>query len=73
MSPEQARGKVVDRRADIWAFGVLLYEMLCGRLLYHGELASDLMAAVILKDLDWEKLPATTLPRIRELLIRPEK
>jgi eukaryotic-like serine/threonine-protein kinase len=70
MSPEQARGKPVDRRADIWSFGVVLYEMLCGRQLYSGELPSDLLAAVILKDPDWEPLPAGTPPRIRELLQR---
>ncbi len=70
MSPEQARGKVVDRRADIWAFGVVLYEMLCGRQLYSGELASDMLAAVILKEPDWEPLPANTPGRIRELLAR---
>ena len=70
MSPEQARGKTADRRADIWAFGVVLYEMLCGRRLYEGELASDMLAAVILKDPDWEALPATTPARIRDLLQR---
>jgi Tol biopolymer transport system component len=70
MSPEQARGKIADRRADIWSFGVVLYEMLCGKPLYSGELASDLLAAVILKDPDWAPLPASTPPRIRELLER---
>src|SRR5439155_23620715 len=70
MSPEQARGKAVDRRCDIWSFGVVLYEMLCGRQLYSGEMASDLLAAVILKEPDWEALPAGTPARIRDLLER---
>jgi dipeptidyl aminopeptidase/acylaminoacyl peptidase len=60
----------VDRRADIWSFGVVLYEMLSGCRLYSGEMASDMLAAVILKDPDWETLPATTPARIRELLQR---
>ena len=70
MSPEQARGKPVDRRADIWSFGVVLYEMLCGRPLYGGEMASDMLAAVILKNPDWDALPEGTPARVRELLGR---
>ena len=70
MSPEQARGKPVDRRADIWSFGVVLYEMIAGQRLYGGELASDMLAAVILKDPDWSVLPAATPLKIRELLER---
>ena len=71
MSPEQARGKRVDRRADIWAFGVVLYEMLTGSVLFGGgETISDSLAAVITKEPDWETLPKDTPPRIRKLLQR---
>jgi Tol biopolymer transport system component len=70
MSPEQARGKPADRRADIWAFGVVLYEMLSGRQIFGGETASDSMAAVITREPDWTALPAVVPPRIRELLRR---
>jgi Tol biopolymer transport system component len=68
MSPEQARGKAVDKRADIWAFGVVVFEMLTGRRLFHGETTSDTLAAVLKTDPDWALLPAETPPRIRELL-----
>lgn len=68
MAPEQARGKPVDRRADIWAFGVILFEMLSGTRAYSGEMLSDVVAAVIMKEPDWNALPAR-LPRgVRELL-----
>ena len=71
MAPEQARGKPVDRRADIWAFGVILYEMLAGASLFGGgETVSDSLAAVITKEPDWKALPADTPPRIRRLLER---
>lgn len=70
MSPEQARGKKVDRRADIWAFGVVLWEMLTGRRLFEGETVSDLLAAVLTRDLDMKELPAITPPSIRRLLTR---
>jgi Tol biopolymer transport system component/predicted Ser/Thr protein kinase len=70
MSPEQARGKVVDRRADIWAFGVVLYEMLTGRRAFEGEETSDVLAAVLRQDIDWTALPAPTPPRLRRLLER---
>src|SRR6516164_3069508 len=70
MSPEQARGKTVDRRADIWAFGVVLYEMFTGQRLFGGETVSDTLAAVITKEPDWEALPPSTPPRIRELTRR---
>src|SRR3990172_529496 len=62
MSPEQARGKTVDKRADIWAFGVLLYEMLTGRRLFSGETVSDVLAAVLTREPEWGLLPPT-LPR----------
>ena len=71
MSPEQARGKRVDKRADIWAFGVVLYEMLTGSHLYGGgETVTDTLAAVVLKDPQWDSLPTDTPPRIRRLLER---
>jgi len=53
MSPEQARGKGVDKRADIWAFGCVLYEMLAGRRLFEGDEVSDTLAFVLTKDPDW--------------------
>jgi serine/threonine protein kinase len=58
MAPEQARGKPVDRRADIWAFGVVLSEMLTGRRLFGGETTSDTLAAVLAKEPDWGRIPA---------------
>ena len=70
MSPEQARGKRVDRRADIWAFGCLLYEMLSGRAAFTGETTSDILASVIRAEPDWSSLPGSVPPRIRELLHR---
>jgi serine/threonine protein kinase/Tol biopolymer transport system component len=57
MAPEQARGKPVDRRADIWAFGVVLYEMLTGRKLFDGETVTDVLAAVVRQEVDWATLP----------------
>src|SRR5262245_44270044 len=59
MAPEQAKGKAVDKRADIWAFGVVLYEMLTGRMLFSGETTSETMAAVMMKAPDWNALPAS--------------
>src|SRR5712691_11106787 len=70
MEPEQAKGKMVDKRADIWAFGVVLYEMLTGRMLFSGETVSETMALVMTKEPDWNTLPATTPVGIRELLRR---
>jgi len=57
MSPEQARGYEVDRRSDIWAFGVILYEMLTGDRLFEGETATDTLAAILHKEPDWDVLP----------------
>ena len=70
MSPEQARGKAVDKRADIWAFGCVLYEMLSGRRLFKQDEVSDTLALVLTKDPDWGALPADTPPAIRRLLRR---
>src|SRR5687767_14607215 len=70
MSPEQARGKPVDKRADIWAFGVVLYEMLSGQMLFQGETVSDVLAAVLRADIDLSKLPPSVPPGIRQLLSR---
>ncbi len=70
MSPEQAKGKAVDRRADIWAFGCVLYEMLTGKMAFRGETVTDTLAAVIREEPDWSQLPAATPVRIRVLLQR---
>jgi serine/threonine-protein kinase len=70
MSPEQAKGKSVDRRADIWAFGCLLYEMLAGRRAFGGEAVTETLATVIRDEPDWSALPQATPPRIRDLLKR---
>jgi serine/threonine-protein kinase len=70
MSPEQARGKSVDKRADIWAFGVLLFEMLSGRRLFEGETVSDVLAAVLRQDPDWNQLPPDTPKAVRRVLGR---
>ena len=70
MSPEQAKGKGVDRRGDIWAFGVLLFEMLSGRQLFTGDSVTDTLAAVLRSDIDFARLPASTPPAIRSLLRR---
>jgi len=70
MSPEQAKGKSVDRRADIWAFGCVLYEMLSGKMAFHGETVTDTLASVIKDDPDWSRLPAATPVRVRVLLLR---
>jgi serine/threonine protein kinase/Tol biopolymer transport system component len=64
MSPEQARGKAVDRRADIWAFGVVLFEMLTGQRLFAGETVSDTLAAVLKEEPDWTRVPV----KVRRLL-----
>ncbi len=68
MSPEQAKGKVVDRRADIWAFGVVLFEMLTGERLFKGEDISDVLAAVLRHEIDWAALPKATPMRLKRLL-----
>jgi len=70
MSPEQARGRVVDRRADIWAFGCVLYEMLTGAKAFGGDDVTDTIAAVVRAEPEWTKLPAATPQSIRRLLRR---
>src|SRR5262249_6267181 len=70
MSPEQAKGKAVDRRADIWAFGAVVFEMLTGKMLFSGETVSETMAFVMTKEPDWDALPKNTPSRLRELLRR---
>ena len=70
MSPEQARGKAVDKRTDIWAFGCVLYEALTGRRAFPGETTSDTIAAILEREPDWTALPAATPPPVRRLLHR---
>ncbi len=70
MSPDQARGKKVDRRADIWAFGVVLWEMLTGRKLFEGDTVSDVLASVLKEAPDLDALPQDTPPALRRLLAR---
>jgi serine/threonine protein kinase len=70
MSPEQARGRLVDKRADIWAFGCVLYECLTGRRAFYGETVSDTLAHILKSEPDWNKLSPDTPTRIRTLLRR---
>jgi eukaryotic-like serine/threonine-protein kinase len=70
MSPERAKGRSVDRRADVWAFGCVLYEMLTGKMTFQGESVTDTLAAVIRAGPDSSQLPATTPIRVRLLLQR---
>jgi serine/threonine protein kinase len=70
MSPEQASGQVADKRADIWSFGVVLFEMLTGGPLFTGKTVSHVLADVLRADPDWKRLPVNLHPRIRMLLER---
>ena len=70
MSPEQARGLVVDSRTDVWSFGCVLYEMLAGTKAFSGATASDTLAAILEHELDWQRLPVATPERIVRLLRR---
>jgi eukaryotic-like serine/threonine-protein kinase len=70
MSPEQAKSKSVDRRADVWAFGCVLYEMLTGKKAFPGDSVADTLAAVIKEEPDWSRLPSFTPARVRGLLQR---
>ena len=68
MAPEQARGKAADRRSDIWAFGVVLYEMLVGRPLFAGDSVTEVLASVLRSDVMWDALPPSTPASVRRLL-----
>ncbi len=70
MSPEQARGKAIDKRTDIWAFGCVLYEMLTGRIAFAGDTVSDTIGKILEREPDWSALPASTPAAIRRLLFR---
>src|SRR5262249_22769678 len=70
MSPEQAAGRESDRAADVWAFGCVLYEMLAGRPAFDGGTVSEILAAVLKSEPDWDRLPAATPQTIRRLLRR---
>jgi len=70
MSPEQARGKAVDRRTDIWAFGCVLYELLTGKQAFQGETATDIIAKILTGEPDWKALPPTIPAQVHELLRR---
>jgi Tol biopolymer transport system component/predicted Ser/Thr protein kinase len=70
MSPEQARGRPVDRRADVWAFGCVLYEMLSGQSAFRGDDVSMIMASVLKKDLQWDALPQDTPSPLRRMIER---
>ena len=70
MSPEQAKGREADKRADVWAFGCVLYEMLSGRQPFHGSAITEVLAAVIHTEPDWSALPAAVPGTVRRLLRR---
>jgi len=70
MSPEQAKGKAVDKRADIWAFGCVLYEALTGRRAFAGETAAEILANVLKSEPDWDRLPAQLPGGVRKILER---
>ena len=70
MSPEQARGKTVDKRTDIWAFGCCLYEALTGRMVFQGDTLSDTIAGILERDPNWKALPESTTPGVRVVLRR---
>jgi serine/threonine protein kinase len=70
MSPEQARGKSVDKRADIWAFGAVLYEMLTGQAAFQGEDVTEILAAVVKGGANLDLLPKNIHPRVREVIVR---
>jgi tetratricopeptide (TPR) repeat protein len=70
MSPEQAQGKHVDKRTDIWSFGCLLYELLTGLRAFRGENATETLAKILEREPDWQALPSATPAKVRELLLR---
>jgi Tol biopolymer transport system component/tRNA A-37 threonylcarbamoyl transferase component Bud32 len=73
MAPEQARGEAVDKRADIWSFGVVLYELVTGRLLFKGKTLTDTLAAVLTVEPDWSRVPGEVLPLLRRCLAKDPK
>ena len=73
MSPEQARGKTVDKRADIWAFGVVLYEMLTGDRPFGGDTIADMLIDIATRPPDWDRVPANLLPLLQECLEKDPK
>lgn len=73
MAPEQAKGRTVDKRADVWAFGVVLFEMLTGQPLFSGETVSDTLAAVLTKEPDFKRVPAEIRDLLRSCLERDPK
>src|SRR5882762_5023441 len=70
MSPEQAKGRTVDKRSDVWAFGAVLYEMVTGRRAFEGDDVSDTLARILLKEPDWTALPAAVPPAVVTVLRR---
>jgi serine/threonine protein kinase len=70
MAPEQAKGRPADKRADIWALGCVLYEMVTGRRAFSGEDVAETLAHILTKEPDWTALPASTPAPIRRLLRR---
>ncbi len=73
MSPEQARGAAVDKRADIWAFGCVLYEIIVGKPAFQGETTSDIVAAVLREEPDWGRVPPTVQPLLRRCFVKDPK
>ncbi|MFZ0593555.1 MAG: serine/threonine-protein kinase [Bryobacteraceae bacterium] len=73
MSPEQARGAAVDKRADIWAFGCVLYEMLSGKPAFQGDTTSDILAALLKEEPNWKQIPLKMLPLLRRCLTKDPK
>ena len=70
MSPEQARGKPVDKRTDVWAFGCVLFEMLTGKRAFEGETVTDVLAAILTREPEWSALPEQTPAGVRRILRR---
>ena len=73
MSPEQARGEAVDKRSDVWAFGVVLYELLTGKRLFEGETTTEILSAVLTLELDWKRVPAKAQRLLRSCLDKDPK